>query len=71
MIEINMSLLNISSDGGLTFMQAQEYVTITSCKAAMSQTTFWMYVYGVLFLASWVLFCYFLFKYLKEKRRNI
>jgi len=59
-------LLNISSTGGMNFLQAKEYVTITSCKAAMAQTQFWMYLYGVLFLLTWLVLCYFIYKYYKK-----
>jgi len=59
-------LLNTSFIGGLNHLQAKEYVTIQSCKAAMSQTQFWMYGYAVLFLIAWVAFCYLLYKSFKK-----
>lgn len=66
--QINESLLNISSQGGLTYLEAKEYVTIQSCHAAMAQVNFWMYVLGVLFLIAWFLFCYTLYRYIKLKK---
>ena len=63
-------MLNMSETGGLTYQESLQYVTIESCKAVMEQTAFWMYLLGILFLLSWIAFCYVLMLYLKQKRLN-
>jgi len=63
----NESVLNMTNM--IDFQNSVDYVTVISCKTAMAQTEFWMYTLGVLFLVSWVCFCYVLKKYLKIKNK--
>ena len=68
MVSINWSLMNVSDTGGFTPLESVKYVTIDSCKSYVAQTEFWMYLLGFLFLASWICFCYTLYRYYKIKK---
>ena len=63
MIGFNESLLNISQSGGFTLDQAKLYVTIESCKVYVAQTTFFMYLNGLLFLIAIIVIAYLIKKY--------
>ena len=64
---IDESMLNTTTHI-TNLQQASEYVTIKSCKIAMAQTSFWMWTLGILFILSWIAFCYLLHKHLKLKK---